>query len=209
MFRWAQAFLSAEEQLQVTAEAASQEPPPSDIAPFIDAIQQWPYIEGMSFIATLEGEGGLDAVDAAFRDYPVSTEQIIHPERYPNDVPTPVDVSDLAGELGRGWEDLDVQGVGEMWLDQALKLRLDDGESERATTGWDGGTYRAWSKGERVALVLSTVWDSERDAAEFADAIDRWIGDEVGVVLPPEGRAVRVLFASHRGTLGALETGIG
>ena len=39
MQRWALGFLSAEEQLELSAEAAAQEPPPSTVAPFIDAMR--------------------------------------------------------------------------------------------------------------------------------------------------------------------------
>ncbi len=207
MYRWAQTFLSLDEQVQVGTEAAAQQPPPSDIPAFIDASQLWPYTAGLQFIATLEQEGGNDAVDAAFRDPPVSTEQVIHPERYPNDVPTPVDVSDLADALGPGWDDLDVQGVGEMWLDQALRLRLGDAEAAEAADGWDGGIYRAWSDDQRVAVVLATVWDSEADAQEFAAAAERWIdgSGQSATVLPVEGSGVRILFASDAETLATLE----
>lgn len=207
MYRWAQSFLTTDEQVEVGVEAAAQQPPPSDIPPFIDATQLWPYTAGLQFIATLERRGGLDAVDAAFEAPPVSTEQVIHPERYPNDVPMPVDVPDLASELGDGWEDLDVQGVGEMWLDQALRLRLDGTESDAAAAGWDGGIYRAWSHGDAVALVLATAWDTEADAAEFAEAMGSWIAasGQPATVLPAEGTAVRVLFASDADTLATLE----
>lgn len=206
MIRWARTFLSVEEQIDLSAEAAAQQPPPSDIPPFIDALQNWPYTAGLRFITVLESRGGLGAVDAAFREMPASTEQIIHPERYPNDVPTPVDVRDLADRLGPGWEDLDVQGVGEAWLDVALQLRLDRSDSGEATAGWDGGIYRAWSDGQDVALVLATVWDTERDAEQFAAAMQRWIvaGDRPAEVLPIEGASVRVLFASDSETLGSL-----
>lgn len=201
MLRWAQTFLTTEEQVQLSGEAAAQEPPPSDIAPFIDAVQQWPYSAGLAFITALESRGGLEAVDAAFRDMPVSTEQIIHPERYPNDVPTPADVEDLAEALGPGWEDLDVLGIGEMWLDQALRLRLDAGRAAEASSGWDGGIYRAWSDGSDAAVVLATVWDTERDAREFANAMGSWIedGDQIAAVLPPDGNRVRVVFATDAG----------
>ena len=39
-------------------------------------------------------------VDEALTTFPVSTEQILHPERWPNDVPQPVDVPDLGPALG-------------------------------------------------------------------------------------------------------------
>ena len=206
MLRWARTFLTVDEQIELSAEAAAQQPPPSDIPPFIDAMQQWPYTAGLRFITAIEGEGGLEAVDAAFLDMPVTSEQILHPERYPNDVPTPVDVPDLASQLGVGWEDLDVQPVGEIWLDGALRLRLDGLDASQATAGWDGGIYRAWSNGDRVAIVLATAWDSERDAEEFAAEMQRWItaGETPAEVLPAEGASVRVLFATDAETLGAL-----
>jgi hypothetical protein len=207
MYQWAQTFLTLDEQVEVGVEAASQQPPPADIPPFIDATQLWPYTAGLGFIQTLDQEGGLEAIDAAFENPPVSTEQVMHPERYPNDVPVPVDVPDLSGDLGDGWTDLDVQVTGEMWLDQALRLRLGGTESDAAAAGWDGGTYRAWSDGDRIAIVLATAWDSEADAAEFAEAMGDWVAEsgQPATVLPAEGTTVRVLFASDAATLSALE----
>ena len=102
MLRWAQTFLTAAEQVQVGIEAAAQDTSTEGIPPFVSRLQAWPYDQGMRFISALDARGGLDAVDEAFVDLPTSTEQIIHPERYPNDVPTPVDVPDLSAELGRG-----------------------------------------------------------------------------------------------------------
>jgi hypothetical protein len=119
-----------------------------------------------------------------------------------------VDVPDLASELGAGWEDLDVLPVGEIWLDVALGLRLDGLDASEASAGWDGGIYRAWSDGDRVAIVLATAWDSERDAEEFAAGMQRWItaGETPAEVLTPDGTSVRVLFATDAETLGALES---
>ena len=58
----------------------------------------------------------------------------------------------------------------------------------------------------RVAVVLQTTWDTEKDAAEFHDAMQDWIdqGNGSGTVLEPEGKDVRVLFASNPQTLDAL-----
>jgi hypothetical protein len=207
MLRWAQRFLTPEQQVQVGIEAAQQDSSTEGIPPFIVSLQAWSYDQGLRFIGALESRGGLDAVDAAFEDLPVSTEQIIHPERYPNDAPTPVDVEDLAGDLGDGWEDLDVMTIGEAWLALALGLRIDASEAEQATAGWDGGIYRGWSDGEDAAVVLSTAWDGEGDAEEFAAAMQRWIGagDDPGRVLEPDGTSVTVLFATDEGTLDRLE----
>lgn len=207
MLRWAQAYLTPAEQVEVGVEAALQDTSTEGIPPFILRLQQWSYDEGLRFITALSSQGGVDAIDDAFLDPPVSTEQVIHPERYPNDAPTPVDVPDLSDELGQGWEDLDVMTVGEAWLRLAMGLRVDGTQAGNAAAGWDGGTYRAWSDGQEVAVVLSTVWDSERDASEFATAMTSWLeqGDDLGLVVGPDGTSVGALFASDQATLDVLE----
>jgi hypothetical protein len=211
MLRWARTFLTAVEQLQVGVEAATQDTSTEGIPPFVTRLQAWPYDQGMRFISALDARGGLDAVDEAFLDLPTSTEQIIHPERYPNDAPTPVDVPDLSAELGEGWDDLDVMAIGEAWLQIALGLRLDGSDAGPAAAGWDGGTYRAWSDGSETAVVLSTAWDGPNDAQEFATAMNEWIdqGDEHATVLEPDGTMVTVLFATDAATLGTLEAATG
>jgi hypothetical protein len=210
MLRWARTFLTLAEQVQVGIEAAAQDTSTEGVPPFVAQLQAWPYDQGMRFIGALQARGGLEAVDEAFVDLPASTEQIIHPERYPNDAPTPVDVPDLSAELGPGWEDLDVMSIGEAWLQIALGLRLDGSQAGAAAAGWDGGTYRAWSNGTDTAVELSTVWDTTRDAEEFAASMTEWVeqGDGSATVLDPEGNAVTVLFASDPATLQALETAI-
>lgn len=205
MILYARRFLTLDEQLQLGVGAA---PPATGIAPFVLKLQTWPYTAGLSFIEAMDRRGGTQAIDRAMESFPVSTEQVIHPERYPNDAPTAVNVGDLGPELGPGWTDLDVMGVGEAFLSIMLGLRLPSTTSEAAAAGWDGGIYRAWSDGEHVAIVLSTVWDGSRDATEFASAMRQWLGSREArsaSVLPVEGQRVRVLFASDAGTLTSLE----
>jgi len=206
MLQWAQTFLSAAQQVEVGVEASQQDASTEGIPPFVVTLEAFPYDQGMRFISALDSRGGLDGIDQAFEHLPASTEQIIHPERYPNDAPTPVDVPDLSSELGPGWKDLDVMTIGEEWLQIALGLRLGQSQADTAAAGWDGGTYRAWSNGGATAVVLSTVWDTPKDATEFADAMTAWImnGDGSAVVLDPNGTRVTVLFASDDATLETL-----
>ena len=178
------------------------------VPPFIWNLQLWPYSAGTAFIQSLDDRGGTAFVNRALTTFPVSTEQIIHPERWPNDTPQPVDVPDLGPALGAGWRDLDVMTVGEVWLQLMLELRLDADEAGRAATGWDGGLYRAWTDGSRTAVVLRTVWDTPKDAQEFADAMGSWIG-ETAFVGTPDGARVDVGFASDDPTLTALRRAVG
>ncbi len=197
-------FLTPQEQLGLLNVRA---PSIAGIPPFIVQMELWPYTAGLAFITALDVQGGLPAVNRALMNFPTSTEQIIHPELYPNDVPEAVNVPDLGPKLGKGWRDLDVEQVGEEWLLILLGLRLEQQTAASAAAGWGGGLYRAWSKGDHVAVVLSTVWDTTNDAAEFADAMRRWLDAGSGqqaFVLPPSGSRVRVGFASDASTLAAL-----
>jgi hypothetical protein len=206
MTQYALKDLSLQDQLELAVEVGSP-PSTAGIPGFIVQTQEWPYTAGLSFISALQTRGGEDAVNGALTHLPASTEQIIHPDKYPSDTPQEVDVPDLAPELGAGWTDLDVQYVGEEFLTLMLELRIDTTSAEAAAAGWDGGIYRAWQSGDQVAIVLSTVWDTPQDASEFASAMQRWIdaGDGSAAVLPAQGSSVRVLFASDPSTLEALQ----
>jgi hypothetical protein len=205
MLLYAQRFLTLGEQLQLGSGPA---PSLAGIPPFVVQLETWPYTAGLAFIEAMARKGGTQAIDHAMTNWPVSTEQVIHPERYPNDVPTPVNVRDLGPKLGPGWTDLDVMDVGEAFLSILLGLRLPQSSSEADAAGWDGGIYRAWSDGHHVALVLSTMWDTPQDATEFASGMRQWLATREGrsaTVVPVEGQRVRVLFASDAATLTLLE----
>jgi hypothetical protein len=179
---------------------------PQDVPTFVQGLQQWPYSAGTTFIQRRYAAGGTEAVNEAIRNLPVSTEQILHPERYPSDTPQRVDVPDLSEVLGSGWHDLDVMEVGEAWLQLALSLRIDGEVLDRATPGWDGGVYRAWTDGDHTAVLLRTAWDTSADAAEFAAAMRGWTGEgsAAAEVLSPEATTVDTLFASDADTLASL-----
>ena len=200
----AQRFLTSDQLLQAAQEAAAVATP--DVPPFIEQTALWPYEAGLSFITALNASGGAGAVNAAIEHFPVSTEQIMHPEKYPGDPPVPVNVPDLGASLGSRWTDLDVSDVGEEFLNQMIALRLDQTRADEAAAGWGGWIYRAWTDGTNTAVVMQTVWDTPSDAQQFATTMSDWIdaGDQSAQVQPVEGRSVRVLFASDAATLGLL-----
>jgi hypothetical protein len=203
MVAYARSSLSLDEQLSLGGGGV-----PTGVPPFVTRLQAWPYTAGLAFIQTVVARGGNDAVDESFVEPPVSSEQILHPDRYPDDVPTPVDVGNLGRALGAGWRDLDVQEVGEGWLATMLGLRLDRDIADEAAAGWDGGIYRSWSEGSEVAVLMRTAWDSTDDADAFAAAMTDWIdaGDETAEVRTRSDAGVDVLFASDPDALDALRS---
>jgi hypothetical protein len=198
---WAQRFLSGDEIDRLQQESSAFPPPPSSIPPFVQSLQVFPYPNGLAFVRALVDRGGEGAVDAAFRDPPVSTEQILHPEKYPSDVPVPVTVAKPAG-LGDHWKLIDQMEVGEAWLKLLLQLRLSEGQAASAAAGWGGAEYATWTDGAHVVVVMETVWDTEQDAEEFATAMRSFVGTNPATVTL-EGKTVSVTFASDEASLQA------
>jgi hypothetical protein len=158
-------------------------------------------------VAARESAGGIAAVNGSLRRFPVSTEQVIHPASYPSDVPRKVNVPDYGAALGSGWTDLDVMGVGEAWLSIMLGLRVGATSAQEAAAGWDGGTYRAWSNGDRAAVVLRTAWDGPAEAAQFASALRSWIdAGAVPAVVIARGSVVSAAFSRDPRALARLRS---
>jgi hypothetical protein len=184
---------------------------PSGVPPFVEHLEEWPYIDGPGFITDIRSFGGLAEVNTAIRDLPTSTEQVMHPDRFQKDEPVPVSVPDLGPALGTGWHDLDVMDTGEEWIKEMLSLRLDRSLAADAADGWGGAQYRAWTDGTHVAVVLQTTWDTAADATQFRDAMATWNsgkdtaavgsvrGDDLGVV---------AIFGSDAATLQRLEAAL-
>jgi hypothetical protein len=186
----------------------------SRVPPLILELQAYPYTVGQRFVDALADEGGTEAIDRALRTPPRTTEQVLHPSKYPDDVPEQVDVPDFAPTFGEGWRDLDVMEVGELWLRALLHLssELDDARAEAAAAGWDGGIYRAWTNGPDVAVVLATVWDTQKDAEEFGDVLARWAKSIAGTragVIAVAGNHVSAAFASSEELLPVVSSTLG
>ena len=178
------------------------QPDLSGVPPFVQAIEIWPYTQGLAFVTRLALDGGTAAVDDAFRHPPTTTEQVMHPELYPSDVPSAVDVPDLSGALGPKWGDLDAMDVGEQWLDAMLQLRLDSTTADDATAAWDGGVYRAFTDGTGVVVAMDTAWDSAADATEFASAMEQWTArGHAPTESSSDGTHVRLVFATSAALL--------
>ncbi len=136
----------------------------------------FPYRSGAEFVQSLFDRGGWPAVNAAFRDPPVSTEQILHPDRYPEDRPAEVSLPDLAPVLGAGWQQASRNPLGEWYTSLVLaygadpRTRLATATAQTAAEGWGGDEYAVYTKGAAVEAVLVTQWDTAADAAQFRDA---------------------------------------
>jgi len=169
--------------------ANETESPVFDSAPeFISLGLTFPYEYGYLFVDYLHSKGGWGTVDRAYQNPPLSTEQIIHPDRYPDDKPIPVSLPKFEDILGSGWEEIDRGVMGEWYTYLILakgldeNARLDDDQAKLAVEGWGGDAYLVYYNEEtgETVMVFRTTWDTSADADEFADSFRDYADDRFG-----------------------------
>ncbi len=141
----------------------------------------FPYSDGPEFVGQLRDRGGWDSVDDAYDDFPESSEQIIHPERYPDESPANVTVPDRSSAEWERFGD-GTETVGEatlyatFWHNDIVPedhLYSDERRynySHPITDGWAGDTLVPYRSGDSFGYVFGTRWDTDADAREFHEA---------------------------------------
>lgn len=159
----------------------------------LQATFEFAYRQGVPFIQSLFDQGGFAQVDGAWRQLPVSSEQILHPQRYPLDLPIAVSLAPMAATLGQEWRLVDEDVFGEFLLRQHLSGQpLTAGQIDLAATGWGGGRYAVYQSSDDIPLlVIRLAWDSAEDAGEFADVYADYLAMRYGgeaISLDDDGR---------------------
>jgi hypothetical protein len=129
----------------------------------------FPYDQGMEFVADLFRAGGFELVNRLYEQPPVSTSQVLHPERYLRgvlpahiDLPAPAE-SDSEVTIGR---------LGELRTAIVLGQCLDAERARRAAAGWRGDAFRVTLRNDgSLTLAWLTVLDREEDAVELERAL--------------------------------------
>jgi hypothetical protein len=132
------------------------------------------YRDGARFVETVRRKGGERGIDELFRRPPVSSEQVLHPEKYAQgEAPRDVPVDEAAFEAV-GWRAVTSTPLGEIGIRGLLMASLANGEATRAAAGWGGDRAylfeRAGQSSGQSLFVWKTVWDKTVDAEEFFDA---------------------------------------
>ncbi len=98
----------------------------------------------------------LDAVNQAFDHPPLSTEQVMHPDKYLNgEVPRRSMLPVMAGPLGPGWLKTDTLGV--LYLRMLIEQYADSEEAVVAAAGWGGDIVELLEdEAGRLSLVLAS-----------------------------------------------------
>jgi hypothetical protein len=188
-FNWFGNHATTQDRTDIFSFFDDYESPVLDTAPkFIAKDFLFPYENGLEFVQYLYDQGGWSAIDQAYADLPVSTEQIMHPERYPDDKPIPVSLPDLSAILDEGWTELDQGEMGEWYTYLILADGLDkdalinEVEASAAAEGWGGDSYIVYYNpdDDATVMVFRTLWESSNQASEFANTFKAYATDRFG-----------------------------
>ena len=139
----------------------------------------YPYNQGAAFVQHLLSIGNEAEVDKAFQNPPVDTEQILHPELYPSDLPKDIPLPDFSSTLGSGWSEETRNVMGEWYIYLIFadgldpKYQLPKSTAQTAAAGWGGDTYLLYynAASNQSAFIMRSQWDTMLDADQYWNAL--------------------------------------
>ncbi len=139
---------------------------------YLREILVFPYLKGQQFCAAVYARGGYAALSAVYAHPPVSTAQILHPEKYfpeSREDPIPVVIPDTTF---KGAKPLADNVLGEMGCRLLFTQFGDEDSVDDMASGWRGDRYLVFDHGD--SLVWYAVWRSPQ-AAEAVENMLQWM----------------------------------
>ena len=194
---WAQANLSQDELIQLARGAGGSGDSLARVPLVVRTELLFPYVDGFNFVrqAYRQASNSYAAVDDLLRNPPESTAQILHPDKYLNQVhPVPVQLPGLAAALGPDWRqvgsgvlgELDTRTLLEQWgTNHSDAMRVASGLERRSVATRREGR----PLGHRRQVDLGDPGRGKRilQLLRARPALSLRFGDDRGVVRDPPG----------------------
>ena len=138
-----------------------------------------PYAEGASFVQAYLKANPETKPSRLLSELPVSSEQILNFEKFVSaDLPTIIDITEACALLPPEWSPFYGDYLGEFDIKVLCELHEPTREEAREIAeGWDGIRYNSFVNGDDLLLVGASVWDSEKDAEEFASGFKQALSE--------------------------------
>ena len=179
--QWLRQSATAQDRSEVQAANLPELPLSDDLAPpFVSRDVNFAREAGTAFVQALYQRGGWARVNQVYDEFPQSTEQILHPEKYlAGEQPIELVAVPLTDTLGADWQIITDDVLGEWHTDLLLSANADDrlripAEAARsAARGWGGDRLQAHfnSSTNETVVAVAWTWDSVADAREFKLAL--------------------------------------
>ncbi len=162
-------------------------------------IMIFPYIKGLIFLKYFKQHGGWKAIDNVYKRLPLSTEQIIHVDKYlANEKPIIITLDNKENILS-GCKYIDKSMFGEAFLytifknDMLNKTNIEDAE------GWNGDKIFIYKCDNQYSAVFISEWDTPKDAKEFFRAIKYFFKDSTsGKLIKNQKRMFKIKKAKNK-----------
>jgi hypothetical protein len=131
----------------------------------------FPYLKGQAFCAAVFERGGFPALSEVYAHPPVSTAQILHPEKYfaeTREDPVAVNFSDTTFQ---GKKPVTENVLGEMGCRLMFAEGMEADAADKVAAGWRGDRYLVFEGGQ--TLVWRTVWRTPAAANAAIDAFQK------------------------------------
>lgn len=134
-----------------------------------------PYVDGLRFVHAVREREGWAGVDRAWRRPPVTTEQLLHFDKYAAAEPAvPVSLPPEPPTQGP-WEAF----FHDVWGEQSLRLIFEEWmptrSAVRSATGWGGDRIVLYAAGARRAVLWHLIADTSADAERMQIAFLRGV----------------------------------
>lgn len=160
----------------------------------------FPYLQGAEFSQqVLKATAGWSDFKSVFQNPPASTQQILHPELYFQNVqPEVIELPHVKSALPSGYTQLDENVVGEFALGEILKKFDGPGDAEKFAPMWRGDRYALFENkdSKQTILVVLFALDNEKDAAEFFGAYRKVVEKKGGLAAPVSKGPEIAVFAN-------------
>ncbi len=137
-----------------------------------------PYLDGLNFVHALRRRGGFAEVNRVFSKPPISTEQVLHLDKYdeqeaPLEVEVPAPPPSSGVEAGAHFKLV----LHDVWGEQSLRLALEEWgspeEARKAAAGWGGDRIVSYQRNSEIAVAWSLVMDTPQDAEELWQLVEK------------------------------------
>lgn len=128
----------------------------------------FPYKWGVKFATWIYTRNGWDGINLLYKNPPGSTEQIMHPEKYPMDRPIDIKIDETIHD----WKLLDTNTMGEFNIRVLLSIYLGEYDAITPSNGWAGDRWQIWENEStgQLRIIWYAMWDTPKDADEFFNA---------------------------------------
>jgi hypothetical protein len=130
----------------------------------------FPYRHGTQFVSWAHATRGWNGVNALFSNPPLSTSQILHPEKYYVHEENPLRI--FPWGLARRMKEKPVleQTVGEYLVRLLLSTAHSKADAAQLASGWQGDLLSAFQEGDSLATAWISSWKTDKQAHEFLRA---------------------------------------